>query len=196
MEDETQKQNALTPAPQPSRLPPPPVKKTPWLDARGRFAKGNPGKPRGTKNKLTKLAASLFEDSAQEIGEAVIAAARKGDMIAARLVLERVLPPKRARTISLPGFPRIRDVSDVPKAIAYLSAQVVKGKITADEADAIAGILEKYVSAVSATEYGERLAALEAAQDGTRSTTRAEPFTFKLDKANDETVGLDPPSED
>ena len=117
-------------------------------------------------------------------------------MIAARLVLERVLPPKRARTISLPGFPRIKDVSDVPKAVAYLSGQVVRGRITADEANAFATLLEHFVSAMVATEYGERLARIEAALEGTRSTGSPKPFTFTLDKANDETAGLDSPSED
>ena len=62
---------------------------------------GNPdGRPAGTKNKLTKLRESLMKDAADSVIKSVISAAEGGDMIAAKLCMERIypkpqLPPER-----------------------------------------------------------------------------------------------------
>ena len=47
-----------------------------------------------------------MEGDAEEVVRAVVAAAKNGDMIAARIILERLLPPKKDRPVSfaLPGI--------------------------------------------------------------------------------------------
>ena len=61
---------------------------------------GNPtGKPKGARHRSTLMAERLMEDDAQNVVRAVIAAAKNGDMVAARLVLDRVLPARRGRPV-------------------------------------------------------------------------------------------------
>lgn len=65
---------------------------------------GNPaGKPKGAVNKLTILRNKILQRSEtlvlndmEDILKAVIAQAKKGDMTAARLILDRVLPTRKA----------------------------------------------------------------------------------------------------
>src|ERR1700756_1205179 len=78
---------------------------------RGRpFPKGVGGKPhgcaRGPGHKASLLGERLMEGDAEEVVRAVVAAAKNGDMIAARIILERLLPPKKDRPVSftLPGL--------------------------------------------------------------------------------------------
>jgi Family of unknown function (DUF5681) len=67
---------------------------------RGRpFLKGVSGNPhgcaRGSRHKASLLAERLMEGDAEEVVRAVVAAAKNGDMTAARIIIERLLPPKR-----------------------------------------------------------------------------------------------------
>jgi hypothetical protein len=50
---------------------------------------GNPaGKPKGARHRTTLLAERLMQDDVKEIVNAVLAAARNGDMMAAKIILE------------------------------------------------------------------------------------------------------------
>src|SRR5262245_27299429 len=70
---------------------------------RGRpFAKGNPGRPPGSKNKRTLLAAVLLEDEAEELPRAAIAMAKGGDTVIMKLLLDRVLPKDWPIQVELP----------------------------------------------------------------------------------------------
>ena len=56
-------------------------------------ASGNPaGKPKGTRHRATQMAEKLMENDATDVVNAVITAAKQGDMVAARLILERIAP--------------------------------------------------------------------------------------------------------
>jgi len=65
----------------------------------GRFQpgrSGNPtGKPKGAKNHVTRLAERLFDDEAEDICRVIISKAKEGDMTAARLIVERLCPPRK-----------------------------------------------------------------------------------------------------
>ncbi|WIJ26609.1 DUF5681 domain-containing protein [Devosia sp. RR2S18] len=127
----------------------------------GRFAAGNPGKPKGARHKTTLAIESLLDKDANAITRKAIALAKDGDMTAIRLCLERLAPPRRGRTVHLPDMPKVESVSDVPKAIAYVLEQVAGGEITADEAADITALLGRYAEACKTIEYEERLKALE-----------------------------------
>ena len=132
--------------------------------ARGRFRKGqsgNPaGKPKGARHRITVLAEKLMEDDAKSIVEAVVIAAKEGDMAAARLVLDRIAPLRKGRSISL-RLPTIDRVADVTNALGSIIATMAKGEITPDEAATIAGILESKRKALETVEIEKRIAALE-----------------------------------
>ena len=78
---------------------------------------GNPsGKPRGTRNRTTVLAEKLMQDDARDIVQAVLAAAKNGDMTAARLILERISPVRKGRPVYL-ELPSVKTAADVSAAI-------------------------------------------------------------------------------
>src|ERR1700730_10926676 len=53
---------------------------------------GNPaGKPKGARHKATLMAERLMQDDVGEIVRAVVTAARNGDMMAAKIILDRSL---------------------------------------------------------------------------------------------------------
>jgi hypothetical protein len=93
---------------------------------------------------------------------AIIEAARSGDMAAARLVVDRLLPAPRDRRISFPLRP-IACADDAIKASADILAAVALGRITPAEAEAVAKLLHNFIAASELREFERRLEALEAA---------------------------------
>lgn len=130
-------------------------------DAKGRFGKGNAGKPRGARHQTTLAVEDLMDGQAEALTQKVIDAALAGDMAALRLCLERIAPARRGRIITIKRFPSIKSASDVPTALSTLLAAVARGELTADEADAIASLCSRYVTALEVGEYDARLRALE-----------------------------------
>ncbi len=64
------------------------------------FQKGNPGRPKGARNKATVLAERLMEKDVRGITNVVVEQALAGDLQAAKLVLDRVAPPPKGRRVS------------------------------------------------------------------------------------------------
>jgi hypothetical protein len=131
---------------------------------RGRpFGPGNPGRRPGSRNKRAVLVEKLMADDAKAIAEAVIKAAKAGDMVAARLVLERIAPARKGRPVVLP-MPPIRNAADIVDAFAALFDAMAAGDVTPDEASTIAGTLEARRKAIETQDIEARLQALEDQQ--------------------------------
>ena len=129
--------------------------------SRGRpFQPGNSGKPKGARHRVTRMAEHLMEGAAESVVHAVLAAARDGDMVAARLVLERIAPVRRGRPVSLP-LPVVNSAGDVLAALGVTIQAMGDGDITPDEAATIAGVLEVKRRAIETSELEIRIAALE-----------------------------------
>ncbi|NQU58664.1 MAG: hypothetical protein HQ513_15665 [Rhodospirillales bacterium] len=63
---------------------------------------GNPGgRPKGSKNKLSRLAYELLEANAEEIIIASMDNAKAGDSTAQRFWLERIIPLVRSKTVPI-----------------------------------------------------------------------------------------------
>lgn len=123
---------------------------------------GNPkGKLAGTRNKATAMVLKLMESGAKEITEAVVKAAKDGDMTAARFVLDRLAPPAKERPISL-TLPNTSDAAGVAEAQAAILEAVAVGDLMPGEATALAGIVEARRKAIETAELEARIAALEA----------------------------------
>lgn len=129
---------------------------------RGRpFAPGNPGRPRGARNKATLAVEALLDGEAAELARKAIDMAKGGDATALRLCLERICPPRRDRPVSF-DLPPISTPADASGAMAGLLAAVAKGDLTPSEAQAVADLIGGYVKAVEVAHFDARLAALEA----------------------------------
>jgi hypothetical protein len=102
---------------------------------------GNPkGRPKGALNKASMAAQQLLDGEAQEITRKVIELAKKGNPMALKLCLERVLPPRKDRPVSL-KLPEVKEATDVPRALNGILAAVSQGDITPNEAGILAGLV-------------------------------------------------------
>ena len=123
---------------------------------------GNPsGKAKGTRNHATKLVLGMFEGRAEEVCNAVVKKALKGDMVAARIVVERLCPPRKDRPISFP-LPKIEGAYDLSKAAIALLQSVADGNSTPEEGASVMGFIEGTGKAIELADIESRLAVIES----------------------------------
>ncbi|ADI39322.1 conserved hypothetical protein (plasmid) [Waddlia chondrophila WSU 86-1044] len=129
-----------------------------------RFRKGQSGNPcgkaKGTKNKATLAAEVLLEGELEGICRSLIAQAREGNIQAIKLVLDRVLPPKRNPTVSI-ELPQLKSSSDALEAITSITQAVGNGEISPAEGETLSRIVDVYVKALEAHDFENRLNILE-----------------------------------
>src|SRR4029077_10936336 len=152
------------PAPQVGSNPQPHAEVEQPVNASGkrdtRFKPENPGKPKGTRHHATRLAEALIDGQAQEIVHKAIAMAASGDPTALRIVMDRLCPPRRERTISL-AMPSIKSAADLITAAAALTDATAAGDITPGEAASLSTLVGNVAKAVETVEIVARLAKLE-----------------------------------
>lgn len=125
---------------------------------------GNPGgRPRGAFSRRTNPLRGLLNTEARPVLKAVIAAAKGGDMGAARIVIDRILPRERLIKIALP---KVRSAADALAALGIILDSVASGEVSANEAASLATLARAYVEISNATELMARLEALEAKAAG------------------------------
>ena len=131
----------------------------------GRFQpgqSGNPaGKPKGARHKATLAAQELLDGEVEIITRKVIELAKDGDMAAIRLVLERILPPRKDAAISF-ALPPIATMEDITNAIASIIQAVSDAEITPSEGQAVASLLEQHRKSIESTVLMRKLGALQA----------------------------------
>src|SRR5208282_4628594 len=81
---------------------------------------GNPtGKSKGTRHRITMLAEALLDGEAEGLVRQAIELGLAGDAAALRLLLDRILPPRRDRPVafSLPPLSTLRDAVAAQAAV-------------------------------------------------------------------------------
>ena len=129
-------------------------------DRQGRFAPGNPGKPKGARHRVTRHCEALMAADAEAITGRVIEAAKGGDLAAARLVLDRISPPRREATVAV-DLPEMNGAADLPGAVNAILAAVAAGDLTPSEASRLSGVLADTARALEAHEIEARVSELE-----------------------------------
>src|SRR5262245_10737442 len=123
---------------------------------------GNPsGRPPGARNYATRIAEELFDGQAEGVCNAVIKKALKGDMVAARIVVERLCPPRKDRPISFP-LPKIEGAYDLSKAAIALLQSVADGNATLEEGASVMRLIEGTRKAIELAELEARLSEIES----------------------------------
>ncbi|WP_375460581.1 hypothetical protein [uncultured Enterovirga sp.] len=107
------------------------------------------------------MAEKLMADDAKDIVEAVTKAAKGGDMVAARLVLERIYPVRRGAPITF-TLPPIATAADVDGAMSAITVAMAAGEMSPDEASTVAGVIEIRRKAIETSDLERRLQAIEA----------------------------------
>lgn len=127
---------------------------------RGRpFEPGNPGKPKGTRHRVTQAIDALLDGEAEMLTRKVVQMALSGDAVAMRLCLDRLCPPRRDRPVVFP-MPPVRTAAEVLAASAAVIEAVATGDLTPAEAAEIA----KLLSAQTYLEVGRRYGSLQPTQ--------------------------------
>jgi hypothetical protein len=122
---------------------------------------GNPaGRPAGARNKASLAVEALLDGQAEAITQKAIEAALAGDMVAVRLVLDRIAPPRRSRPISI-ELPPVSDASGIAQAQAEVVRAASQGELLLDEATALSGLLEGRRKALETQELEARIRRLE-----------------------------------
>jgi len=125
---------------------------------------GNPtGRKPGQRHRTTVMLEKLMAADAETIVRAVLLAAANGDMTAARMVLDRNVPPTRKRSVSI-ELPPLDDAKSIGKAHAAIVAAVAGGELLPGEGAALAALLESRLRVAEVADIERRLMELENKQ--------------------------------
>jgi hypothetical protein len=131
---------------------------------RGGFQPGKSGNPaakaKGTRNRATRLAEALIDGQATQLVQKAVDMALAGDPTAMRIVIDRLCPPRRERTVSV-ELPSIKSATDLIAAAAALTEATAAGDITPSEAASLSTLISNVAKAVETVEIVARLAKLE-----------------------------------
>ena len=122
---------------------------------------GNPkGRPKGSRNQATLLAIAAMEGELDAVVRKVIDAAKSGDMTAARLVVDKLIPAARERALSI-DLPSIKDAGDCVAAQAKVIEAVAASDLLPAGGQMLSGLIENTRRALETVELAQRLAAIE-----------------------------------
>jgi hypothetical protein len=130
---------------------------------------GNPaGKPKGARDRRTALR-GLLEPHAKKLASKVVQMALDGDMAAARIIFDRIMPPLRATDAPI----HLDGMTGTP---TEMSVQVLKamasGVLTPDQATAILTAMNKQMEIIAVDDLARRVAMLEQSM---KDSGRAQP---------------------
>ncbi|WP_246776640.1 DUF5681 domain-containing protein [Microvirga sp. VF16] len=125
------------------------------------FEPGNPGRPKGSRNKATLALEALLDGEAEALTRKAVEMALDGDTTAMRLVMDRIMPPRKDRPVMF-ALPKLETPADAVKASAALVEAVASGDLTPSEAEDLSRLVDRFIRAVEATDILERLESLEA----------------------------------
>ena len=129
---------------------------------------GNPsGKKPGTRNHASRLVETMMAGDVEEITQKVISAAKSGDLTAARIVLDRISPPRKDNPITL-DLPKLETASDAVQAMGLIMTSVAQGEISPSEAATLTDLVSSFTKTLELSEFEQRLNKLEEAASSCR----------------------------
>lgn len=127
---------------------------------------GNPnGKPKGCKNHATRLALGLAEGQLENIMQNLINLALDGDLTAMKLLLDKVLPNSRERSLPQLNLSITENAKDLPRISAEIIKAVTSGTITPTEGEKLNALLASHAQIIATADFEERLKKLERVND-------------------------------
>ncbi len=132
---------------------------------RGRpFEPGNRfgrGRPKGSRNKISKIMDGLLEKHGESIMRKCIIRAMEGDRAALRLCIERLSPLRRGGFLNIP-FTGAGTLPAIDASSETLLRAVMRGKLTPTEGETITNILESRRKVIEMKELQARIEQLAA----------------------------------
>jgi hypothetical protein len=138
-------------------------------DTRGKFAPGNPGRPKGSRHVVSRMLDEFGDKHALEVWEKCRELAMAGDVDAMRLWMQRTQPPQKFRPVTIDLPERIETTADVVDAMMRVTTAVARGEISPDEGQAVKDVLEGARRAIETHQLGQRLALIEQRMGGSQA---------------------------
>jgi hypothetical protein len=130
----------------------------------GEFKKGtsgNPaGRPRRSRNQARLECEHLLQAAAPDLTKVLIEEAKKGNMPAMRLCVERMYPTPKEQPLQL-TLPAIESGEDLLIAYRELTRALADGQISAAEGQSVVHILTSYAPILATADHDRRLTELE-----------------------------------
>jgi hypothetical protein len=144
-------------------------------DSGGRWQPGHSGNPAGklpgTRNHATLFAQALFDHDLELLVKTAVDRALKGDPLALKLCIDRILAPQRHTRVAF-AMPPLATAEDAVRALAAIAAAAADGELAAAEARDLTEPISAFLAALDATDFEQRLAALEEADARREAATR------------------------
>ena len=122
---------------------------------------GNPaGKAKGTLHHATRAAMALLDGEAEALTRKAIEKAKEGDGAALRLCLERIIPARKDRSVSL-ALPKLETAADSLRAVGAIIEAVASGELTPGEGGDVVRIVEAFARSAETIALEARIKALE-----------------------------------
>jgi len=119
----------------------------------------------GSRHRATVAALALLDGEAESLTRKAVTMALAGDVVALRLCLERIVPPRRDAPVAF-ALPAMTTAKDAAAAAAAVLGAVAGADLTPTEGAHVMTLIEVYRRALETTELEARVAALENG-DGT-----------------------------
>ena len=126
----------------------------------GKFAAGNRGRPKGSRNKATIAIEGLLEGQAEALTQTAISKALGGDSIALRLCMDRIAPPMKDKPVVFP-LPSMHGAMDASEAAGSVLSAVSDGTLTPMEGTRVMDLIDSYRRTLELTDIEQRLQSLE-----------------------------------
>jgi Family of unknown function (DUF5681) len=122
---------------------------------------GNPGgRPPGRRNNATMAAEALLDDDCEQLTRRAIELAKRGNPIALKLCLDRILPPRRDRAVTI-DMPPVNSAADIASATTAILDAIAAGILTPGEGQVVMNAYATARSIFETSELETRLRALE-----------------------------------
>ena len=112
-----------------------------YTDEGGKFAPGNPGRPKGARYKITRAVEELLDGEGEAITRKAVQMALDGDTTALRLCLERIAPRRKDTPVQF-DLPPIQGAEDASQAAQAVLAAVSAGGLTPLVGDSVRALFE------------------------------------------------------
>lgn len=123
---------------------------------------GNPaGRPKGSRNHATRLAMELAEGQLENIMQNLIELALQGDLMAIKLLLDKLLPNNKERALPQLDLKITENAKDLPKISTEILNAVTSGTITPSEGEKLNALLASHAQIIATADFEERLTKLE-----------------------------------